>query len=120
MEADFQLQEHLRVGLPFCFMGLDGSRPLLPCSIGRRRKETSSKHKLARGLFKIADLKPSMQCKPNPKVFCTFVRFETMIGPSIRDYISLVQNFKKNFLTANRKKTFQRIFCFNSCCERKL
>ena len=66
MEADFQLQEHLRVGLPFCFMALDGSRLLPPCSIRQRRKETSSKHKLARGLFKMADLKPSMQCKPNP------------------------------------------------------
>ena len=38
----------------------------LRCSIRRRRKETSSKHKLAGGLFKMADLKPSMQCKPNP------------------------------------------------------
>ena len=36
------------------------------CSIRRRREETPSKHKLARGLFKMADLKPSMQCKPNP------------------------------------------------------
>ena len=66
MGADFQLQEHLRVGLPFCFMALDGSRQLPPCSIRRRRGETSSKHKLARGLFKMADLKPIMQCKPNP------------------------------------------------------
>ena len=38
----------------------------LRCSIRWRRKETSSKHKLAGGLFKMADLKPSMQCKPNP------------------------------------------------------
>ena len=36
------------------------------CTIRRRRKETSSKHKLARGLFKMTDLKPSMDCKPNP------------------------------------------------------
>ena len=36
------------------------------CSIRRRREETPSKHKLARGLFKMADLQPSMQCKPNP------------------------------------------------------
>ena len=85
MEADFQLQEHLRVGLPFCFMGLDGSRPLLPCSIRRRRKETSSKHKLARGLFKMADLKPSTQCKPNP----TFVASV----PCLRVVTSLVSSY---------------------------
>ena len=37
-------------------------------------------------------------------------------------YISL-QNFKKalrHFLTANRKKTFQRIFSYNSGCKRKI
>ena len=47
-------------------MALNGSRPLPPCSIRRRREETPSKQKLARGLFKMADLKPCMQCKPNP------------------------------------------------------
>ena len=44
---------------------------------------------------------------------CTFVRFETMIWPSLRFDISL-QNFIRHFLTTNRKKTFQRIFCYNS------
>ena len=44
---------------------------------------------------------------------CTFVRFETMIWPSLRFDISL-QNFIRQFLTTNRKKTFQRIFCYNS------
>ena len=55
-------------------MALDGSRPLPPCSIRRRREETPSKHKLARGLFKMADLKPSMQCKPNPTKSTSVIR----------------------------------------------
>ena len=44
---------------------------------------------------------------------CTFVRFETMIWPSLRFDISL-QIFIRHFVTTNRKKTFQRIFCYNS------
>ena len=45
-----------------------------------------------------------------------------LIWPSIRFVISL-QIFKKPLdisLTANRKKTFQRIFSYNSGCKRKL
>ena len=51
---------------------------------------------------------------------CTFVRFKTMIWPSIRFDISL-QNFKKQiyFLTANRKKTFWRTFSYKFGCRKK-
>ena len=34
--------------------------------VSGEEERRQSKHKLARGLFKMADLKPSMQCKPNP------------------------------------------------------
>ena len=53
---------------------------------------------------------------------CTFVRFETMIGPSIRFDYKLIELKKafRHFLTANGKKTFHRIFSYNSGCERKL
>ena len=52
---------------------------------------------------------------------CTFVRFE-MSSDRVSALISL-QNFRKpldSFLTANRKKTFQRIFSYNSGRKRKL
>ena len=52
---------------------------------------------------------------------CTFVRFQTMILPSIRFDISL-QKFKKPLdilLTANRKKMFRRIFSYKSGCRKK-
>ena len=52
----------------------------------------------------------------------TFVRVETVIWPSIRFDISL-QNFKKPLdiyiLTANRKKTFRRIFSHKFCFRKK-
>ena len=53
---------------------------------------------------------------------CTFVRFETMIWPSIRFDYKLIELWKalRHFLTANRKKTFQRIFSYNSGRKRKL
>lgn len=40
-EADCQLPEDLRVGLPFCFMAFDESKPLPPGSI-RGRRQTSN------------------------------------------------------------------------------
>ena len=43
--------------------------------------------------------------------FCTFVRFESMIWPSIR--------FEIYFLRANRKKTFRRIFSRKFGCRKK-
>ena len=55
------------------------------CSIRRRREETPIKHKLARGLFKMADLKPSVQCKPNP-IFVASV-------PCLRVVTSLVSSY---------------------------
>ena len=42
---------------------------------------------------------------------CTFVRFETMVWPSIRFDISL-QNFKKPLDIFSRRKTFRRIFSY--------
>ena len=52
----------------------------------------------------------------------TFVKFETMIWPSIRFDYKLIELWKafRHFLTANRKKTFQRIFSYDSGCKRKL
>ena len=46
-----------------------------------------------------------------------------MIWPSNRFDISLIQNFKKaleTFFTANRMKTFQRLFSYNSGCKGRL
>ena len=53
---------------------------------------------------------------------CTFVRFETMICPSIRFDYKLIELQKafRHFLTAKRKKTFQRIFSYDSGCKGKL
>ena len=45
----------------------------------------------------------------------TFVKFETMIWPSIRFDYKLIELWK-----AFRKKTFQRIFSYDSGCKRKL
>ena len=55
---------------------------------------------------------------------CTFVSFQSMIWPSTR-YRCRVQAYRtlkafRHFLTADRKKTFQRIFSYNSGCKRKL
>ena len=49
---------------------------------------------------------------------CTFVRFETMIWPSIRFDISL-QNFKKPSDIFSRKKTLRRIFSYKFGCRKK-
>ena len=56
---------------------------------------------------------------------CTFVGFESMIWPSDQVWYKLTELFNLKslqmyFLTANRKKTFRRIFSYNFRCRKKL